>query len=124
MSVNASFKKVWAREMQEVLWPGTVWTPQANFRLESELKGGDKIQRIGVLELNKQPFISVQGNRSTAPLENPPPKPKPEADGQTPAPAEEKPPAARTDDASEESHPPAESPEKPAAEAASDEDNA
>lgn len=86
--------------------------------------GGNKIQRIGVLELNKQPFISVQGNRSTAPLENPPPKQKSEADDQTPAPAEEKPPAAPSSDASEESQPPAESPEKPPTEAASDEDNA
>lgn len=46
MSVNASFKTVWAREHQEVLWPGTVWTPQANFRLESELKNGDKVKRL------------------------------------------------------------------------------
>src|SRR5689334_17524695 len=46
MAVNASFKTVWAREMQEVLWPGTVWTPQANFRLENELKGGDKVKRL------------------------------------------------------------------------------
>ena len=86
--------------------------------------GGDEIQRIGVLELNKQPFISVQGNRSTAPLENPPPKPKSETDDQTPPPADEKPPAAPSSDASEESQPPAELPEKPANEAASSEGNA
>lgn len=46
MAVSASFKTVWAREHQEVLWPGTVWTPQANFRLEAELKDGDKIKRL------------------------------------------------------------------------------
>jgi len=46
MAVTASFKTVWAREMQEVIWPQSVWTPQANFRLEDELKSGDTIKRL------------------------------------------------------------------------------
>ena len=46
MSLNASFKTVWSREMQEVFWPENVWSPQANFRLESELKNGSSIERI------------------------------------------------------------------------------
>ncbi len=32
--------------MQEVFWPETVWTPQANFRLEAELKDGDTVKRL------------------------------------------------------------------------------
>lgn len=76
--------------------------------------GGDKIQRIGVLELNKQPFISVQGNRSTAPLENRPPKQKPEADGKKPAPADEEPSEPAPSDAAVEPEAPAEPPETPA----------
>ncbi len=46
MALSASFKTVWSREMQEVLWVTNVWRPQANFRLEDELKDGDKIKRI------------------------------------------------------------------------------
>jgi len=46
MGLSASFKTVWSREMQEVFWPDTVWTPQANFRLEAELKDGDTIKRL------------------------------------------------------------------------------
>jgi hypothetical protein len=46
MALSASFKTVWSREMQEVLWVTNVWRPQANFRLESELKDGDTIKRI------------------------------------------------------------------------------
>ena len=46
MALSASFKTVWAREMQEVFWPQNVWSPQANFRLEKELKGGDTIKRL------------------------------------------------------------------------------
>jgi hypothetical protein len=46
MGLSASFKTVWAREMQEVTWVTNVWRPQANFRLESELKDGDKIKRM------------------------------------------------------------------------------
>lgn len=46
MSLSASFKTVWSREMQEVFWPENVWSPQANFRLESELKDGDTVKRI------------------------------------------------------------------------------
>lgn len=32
--------------MQEVLWVTNVWRPQANFRLESELKDGDTVKRL------------------------------------------------------------------------------
>ncbi len=32
--------------MQEILWTTNVWRPQANFRLESELKDGDTVKRI------------------------------------------------------------------------------
>src|SRR5690606_1102467 len=46
MALSASFKTVWSREMQEVLWTQNVWRPQANFRLESERKGGDKVKRL------------------------------------------------------------------------------
>ena len=46
MALSASFKTVWSREMQEVLWVTNVWKPQANFRLEDELKDGDTIKRI------------------------------------------------------------------------------
>jgi hypothetical protein len=46
MALSASFKTVWSREMQEVLWVTNVWRPQANFRLEDELKDGDTIKRI------------------------------------------------------------------------------
>jgi hypothetical protein len=46
MALSASFKTVWAREMQEILWVTNVWRPQANFRLEDELKDGDTIKRI------------------------------------------------------------------------------
>lgn len=46
MGLSASFKTVWSREMQEVFWPDNVWSPQANFRLEAELKDGDTVKRI------------------------------------------------------------------------------
>ena len=46
MGLSASFKTVWSREMQEVLWVTNVWKPQANFRLESELQDGDTVKRI------------------------------------------------------------------------------
>src|SRR5687767_8251600 len=46
MALSASFKTVWAREMQEILWVTNVWRPQANFRLEDELKDGDTVKRI------------------------------------------------------------------------------
>jgi hypothetical protein len=46
MGLSASFKTVWSRELQEKLWTENVWRPQANFRLESELKDGDRIKRI------------------------------------------------------------------------------
>lgn len=46
MSLSASFKTVWSREMQEVFWPENVWSPQANFRLEAELKDGDTVKRL------------------------------------------------------------------------------
>lgn len=46
MALSASFKTVWSREMQEVLWVTNVWKPQANFRLEEELKDGDTVKRI------------------------------------------------------------------------------
>lgn len=46
MALSASFKTVWSREMQEVLWTTNVWRPQANFRLENELSDGDTIKRL------------------------------------------------------------------------------
>lgn len=46
MALSASFKTVWSREMQEVLWVTNVWRPQANFRLEDELQDGDTVKRI------------------------------------------------------------------------------
>jgi hypothetical protein len=46
MALSASFKTVWSREMQEVLWVTNVWRPQANFRLEDELQDGDRVKRI------------------------------------------------------------------------------
>ncbi len=46
MALSASFKTVWSREMQEVLWTTNVWRPQANFRLEDELKDGDRVKRL------------------------------------------------------------------------------
>ena len=46
MALTASFKTVWSREMQEVLWVTNVWRPQANFRLEDELKDGDTVKRL------------------------------------------------------------------------------
>jgi hypothetical protein len=50
MGLSASFKTVWSREMQEVLWVSNIWRPTANFRLESELEDGDRVKRI---RLNK-----------------------------------------------------------------------
>lgn len=45
-SLSASFRTLWAREMQEVFWVTNVWRPQANFRLEAELKDGDTVKRV------------------------------------------------------------------------------
>src|SRR3990167_9471233 len=44
-AVSASFAEIWAREMQVIDFVTNVWKPQANFRLEKELKGGDLIRR-------------------------------------------------------------------------------
>lgn len=44
-SVSASFATIWAAEMQKMDFTSNVWRPQANFRLERELKGGNKINR-------------------------------------------------------------------------------
>ena len=44
-AVSASFAEIWAREMQVMDFVSNVWKPQANFRLEKELKGGDLIRR-------------------------------------------------------------------------------
>jgi hypothetical protein len=44
-SVSASFAEIWAREMQVMDFVSNVWKPQANFRLEKELKSGDLIRR-------------------------------------------------------------------------------
>lgn len=46
MPLSPSFKTVWSREMQEVLWVTNVWRQQANFRLEDELKDGDTVKRV------------------------------------------------------------------------------
>lgn len=45
-SLSASFRTLWAREMQQVFWVTNVWRPQANFRLEAELKDGDTVKRV------------------------------------------------------------------------------
>lgn len=45
-SLSASFSTRWAREMQEKFWVKNVFRPQANFRLEAELKDGDTVKRV------------------------------------------------------------------------------
>jgi hypothetical protein len=45
-SLSASFRTLWAREMQQQFWITNVWRPQANFRLEAELKEGDTVKRV------------------------------------------------------------------------------
>jgi hypothetical protein len=45
-SLSASFPTRWAREMQEKFWTKNVFRPQANFRLESDLKDGDTVKRV------------------------------------------------------------------------------
>jgi len=45
-SLNASFRTIWAKEMQQKFWVTNIWKPQANFRLEAELKQGQSIERI------------------------------------------------------------------------------
>jgi hypothetical protein len=45
-SLSASFPTRWAREMQEKFWVKNVFRPQANFRLESDLKDGDTVKRV------------------------------------------------------------------------------
>jgi hypothetical protein len=70
MGLSASFKTVWSREMQEVLWTTNVWRPQANFRLEDELKDGDTIKRIKPSKMVPQSYTRYnnvsfqQGNTS------------------------------------------------------------
>src|SRR5258708_1878883 len=44
-SLSASFRNLWAREMQEKFWVTNLWRTQANFRLESELTAGDTVKR-------------------------------------------------------------------------------
>lgn len=56
MALSASFKTVWSREMQEQLWVTNVWRPQANFRLESELKDGDTVKRIRASKMVPQDY--------------------------------------------------------------------
>jgi len=45
-SLSASFATIWARELQESLFTTNVWKPQANFRLESDLKEGNAVKRL------------------------------------------------------------------------------
>lgn len=71
MGLSASFKTVWSREMQEVFWPDTVWTPQANFRLENELKDGDTIKRLIPSKMVPQNYtryndITIQNGTTTS----------------------------------------------------------
>src|SRR3954464_7067762 len=71
MALSASFKTVWSREMQEVFWPDTVWTPQANFRLESELKDGDTVKRLIPKKMVPQNYtrytdVTIQTGTTTA----------------------------------------------------------
>lgn len=45
-SLSASFPTKWGREMQDKFWTKNVFRPQANFRLESDLKDGDTVKRV------------------------------------------------------------------------------
>lgn len=71
MALSASFKTVWSREMQEVFWPDSVWVAQANFRLESQLKDGDRAKRLIPSKMVPQNYtryndITIQTGTTTA----------------------------------------------------------
>lgn len=86
-----------------------------------------KTGRLGVLELNHQPFISVRGNPSQQPLDNPPPKEGQKdsgTEGKPPAPTNEEPAATPTDGATASPEPDAESSETPSAQANEADENA
>lgn len=56
-SLSASFRTLWAREMQQKFFVTNVWRPQANFRLEAELKDGDTVKRVYRSSMVPQSYI-------------------------------------------------------------------
>ncbi len=77
-----------------------------------------KSGRLGVLELNHQPFISVRGNPSQQPLDNPPPKNEKKDSGagsEEPTPANGEPAASPSNEETASPESDAESPETPSA---------
>ena len=86
-----------------------------------------KSGRLGVLELNHQPFISVRGNPSQQPLDNPPPKNEKKDSGagsEEPTPTNGEPAASPSNEETASPESDAESPETPSAKPETADENA
>jgi hypothetical protein len=71
MALSASFATIWSRELQEKLFVTNIWRPTANFRLEAELKDGDRVKRLRPDKMVPQDYtrysdVTLQQGTTTA----------------------------------------------------------